>query len=68
MSQSGVSLEPSLAGIRSRSLKRKRQELTDEQKQEISEAFNLFDTDKDGKIGYHELKVRLVQPRSKSII
>ncbi|TFK18697.1 centrin 3 [Coprinopsis marcescibilis] len=34
-------------------------ELTDEQKQEIKEAFELFDTDKDGAIDYHELKVAM---------
>lgn len=54
---SGSSSEPSLAGIRSRALKRKRQDLTDEQRQEITEAFNLFDKNNDGKIGYNELKV-----------
>ena len=32
-------------------------ELTDEQKQEIKEAFELFDMDKDGYVDYHELKV-----------
>ena len=36
---------------------RKRRELSEEQKQEIQEAFNLFDTDKDKAIDYHELKV-----------
>lgn len=36
-----------------------RPELTDEQKQEIKEAFELFDTDKDGCIDYHELKVAM---------
>lgn len=35
-----------------------RREITEEQKQEIKEAFDLFDTDKDGAIDYHELKVR----------
>ena len=39
--------------------KRRRQELTDEQKQEIKEAFDLFDTDKTGTIDYHELKVAM---------
>ena len=34
-----------------------RQDITDEQRQEIKEAFELFDTDKDGYIDYHELKV-----------
>ncbi|CCF54860.1 hypothetical protein NDA10_006925 [Ustilago hordei] len=33
--------------------------LTDEQRQEIKEAFELFDTDKDGAIDYHELKVAM---------
>ena len=37
--------------------RRARQELSDEQKQEIKEAFELFDTDKTGTIDYHELKV-----------
>ena len=38
---------------------RKRRELSEEQKQEIREAFDLFDTDKDQAIDYHELKVVL---------
>ena len=42
---------------RSRGHRRKRKELTEEQKQEIKEAFNLFDTDQDDAIDYHELKV-----------
>ncbi|KAJ7764464.1 hypothetical protein B0H14DRAFT_370897 [Mycena olivaceomarginata] len=36
-----------------------RQDLTDEHKQEIKEAFELFDTDKDGAVDYHELKVAM---------
>lgn len=36
-----------------------RPELTDEQRQEIKEAFDLFDTDKSGSIDYHELKVAM---------
>jgi len=32
-------------------------ELTLEDRQEIKETFDLFDTDKDGFIDYHELKV-----------
>ena len=43
-------------GDRAGRLKRRR-ELTDEQKQEIREAFDLFDSDKDRMIDYHELKV-----------
>lgn len=34
-------------------------ELTDDQRAEIREAFELFDTDKDGAIDYHELKVAM---------
>ncbi|KAK7063568.1 EF-hand [Favolaschia claudopus] len=36
-----------------------RPELSDEQKQEIKEAFELFDTDGDGAVDYHELKVAM---------
>src|ERR1700761_4749814 len=36
-----------------------RPELTEDQKQEIKEAFELFDTDKDGCVDYHELKVAM---------
>lgn len=36
-----------------------RPELTDDQKQEIKEAFELFDTEKTGKLDYHELKVAM---------
>uniref|UniRef100_A0A3P9PEL9 Centrin 3 n=1 Tax=Poecilia reticulata TaxID=8081 RepID=A0A3P9PEL9_POERE len=36
-----------------------RRELTEEQKHEIKEAFDLFDTDKDKEIDYHELKVAM---------
>ncbi|XP_028829185.1 centrin-3 [Denticeps clupeoides] len=39
--------------------RKKRRELTDEQKDEIKEAFELFDTDKDKQIDYHELKVAM---------
>ena len=42
-----------------KSKRRARQELTEEQKQEIKEAFDLFDTDKTGTIDYHELKVAM---------
>ena len=41
-----------------KSKKKKKRELADEQKQEIKEAFDLFDTDKDRAIDYHELKVQ----------
>ena len=36
-----------------------RPELSDDQKHEIKEAFELFDTDKDGNVDYHELKVAM---------
>ena len=39
--------------------RRKRREITEEQRQEIREAFELFDTDKDMSIDYHELKVAM---------
>ena len=39
---------------------RKRRELTEEQRQQVHEAFDLFDTDKDGAIDYHELKVYIL--------
>ena len=42
-----------------KSKKKKKRELADEQKQEIREAFDLFDTDKDRAIDYHELKVHV---------
>ncbi|XP_008323352.1 centrin-3 [Cynoglossus semilaevis] len=37
----------------------KKKELTEDQKDEIKEAFELFDTDKDKEIDYHELKVAM---------
>ncbi|XP_007891246.1 centrin-3 [Callorhinchus milii] len=39
--------------------RKKRRELSEEQKREIKEAFDLFDTDKDKAIDYHELKVAM---------
>lgn len=36
-----------------------RQELTEEQKAEIREAFEIFDMDKDGALDFHEFKVRI---------
>ena len=38
--------------------------LTEEQKQEVREAFDLFDTEKSGTIDYHELKVWESYPRN----
>lgn len=43
-----------------KSLRRKPKfELSEEQRQEIKEAFDLFDTDKNGAIDTHELKVAM---------
>uniref|UniRef100_A0A0G4HWI0 EF-hand domain-containing protein n=1 Tax=Chromera velia CCMP2878 TaxID=1169474 RepID=A0A0G4HWI0_9ALVE len=39
--------------------KKGRSKISEEQKQEIKEAFDLFDTDKSGRIDYHELKVAM---------
>lgn len=52
------------AGSPCRAERRKRKELTEDQKHEIKEAFELFDTDKDKEIDYHELKVRTSDPTS----
>lgn len=53
-------IKMSLKGFdRSKGVVKRRRELTEEQKQEIKEAFELFDTDKDNAIDYHELKVRM---------
>ena len=41
--------------VKKRSLKN---DISDEHKVEIKEAFDLFDADKDGCLDYHELKVR----------
>jgi hypothetical protein len=48
-----------------RAARRPRQELQDDQKKELREAFELFDTDKKGSIDYHELKAR---PSSRLLI
>lgn len=45
----------SLAGGRRRAV---RMELTEEQKAEIREAFEIFDMDKDGALDFHEFKVK----------
>lgn len=41
------------------SKRRPRPEISEEQKQEIKEAFDLFDINKDGAIDFHELKVAM---------
>jgi len=60
MSSSSKRLDLSLTPrFKPKSGKVGRPELTEEQKQEIKEAFDLFDTDKSGTIDYHELKVAM---------
>ncbi|KAJ1608556.1 EF hand-containing protein [Cryptosporidium canis] len=54
----GISVGGAAAGAGSRR-RRLRNEISDEQKQEIKEAFELFDTEKTGRIDYHELKVAM---------
>lgn len=46
-------------GFSPRKARRRRPELTEEQQQEVREAFELFDTDKDSRIDAHELKVAM---------
>eukprot|EP00043_Microstomoeca_roanoka_P027311 m.14123 g.14123 ORF g.14123 m.14123 type:complete len:169 (+) comp7514_c0_seq1:202-708(+) len=41
------------------SASKKRRELTEDERHEMKEAFDLFDTDKDGCLDYHELKVAM---------
>ena len=56
MSGSDFGLAPR---IRARRNKKQRRELSEDQKIEIREAFDLFDTDKSGIIDYHELRVAM---------
>uniref|UniRef100_F6SRL1 Centrin 3 n=1 Tax=Equus caballus TaxID=9796 RepID=F6SRL1_HORSE len=55
------SLPPALRNelVVDKTKRKKRRELSEEQKQEIKDAFELFDTDKDEAIDYHELKVAM---------
>lgn len=46
-------------GRAARSSSRKKRMLSEEEKQEIKEAFNLFDSDKDEALDYYELKVAI---------
>ena len=48
--------------------KRKKRELTDLERQEIQEAFCLFDTDNDEMLDYHELKVALRALRKRQVM
>lgn len=57
----GFSKELSSFATNSKKLKKKGQknEISEEQKQEIKEAFDLFDTDKNGALDAHEMKVAM---------
>ena len=48
-----------LGGFPKRKVLRESRTITAEQKEEVTEAFRLFDTDKVGSIDYHELKVAM---------
>mmetsp|Transcript_62758 Transcript_62758/g.198752 ORF Transcript_62758/g.198752 Transcript_62758/m.198752 type:complete len:108 (-) Transcript_62758:1024-1347(-) len=50
---------PARPGSAAKERRLKRKELTPEEKQEIQEAFNLFDADRSGTIDYRELKVAM---------
>lgn len=54
-----TSANPAASRSTSQQQQQQQPSLTDDQRQEIKEAFELFDTDKDGAIDYHELKVAL---------
>ena len=54
-----IAMYTSSAATKAKRRTHSRPELTDEQKQEIKEAFELFDTDKDSCVDYHELKVAM---------
>lgn len=57
---SGIGAGPSnRLGSGSHAAPQQQQQLTADQQAEIKEAFELFDTDQDGRIDYHELKVAM---------
>ena len=41
--------------------RRRPRELTEEQKAEVREAFEIFDMDKDGALDFHEFKVLIIK-------
>ncbi|KAM3128217.1 hypothetical protein pb186bvf_019700 [Paramecium bursaria] len=55
MQQGKKTTQKSLVQIK----KKAKQEITEDQKQEVKEAFDLFDTDRSGTIDQHEVKVIL---------
>lgn len=54
MNQGGNFAQPNAASLLAR---RRPRELTEEQKAEVREAFEIFDMDKDGALDFHEFKV-----------
>lgn len=54
MNQSANFVQPNATGLLAR---RRVRELTEEQKAEVREAFDIFDMDKDGALDFHEFKV-----------
>lgn len=56
-SGSGSGISGGVSGGQKRTLGNLKMELLNEQKQEIREAFSLFDMNNDGCLDYHELKV-----------
>ena len=46
-------------GLAKQTARKKRPEITEEQRAEIKEAFDLFDSNKNGAIGYRELNVSM---------
>jgi len=50
-------VSPTFFSKQSKPTKGRRRELTDEENEEIKEAFALFDNDKDNEVDYHEFKV-----------
>ena len=51
--------QPSMSRRNGQTSRQSAQQLTPDQAAEIREAFELFDTDKDGFIDYHQLKVAM---------
>lgn len=55
----GAQQQPQLQGQQQQQQHNPFAELTEEQREEINEAFQLFDLDRDGHIDYHEFKVAM---------
>lgn len=55
----GAAATPSRRGLPSNPTSAARRALSEDQRTELKEAFDLFDTEKTGRIDYHELKVAM---------